>query len=296
MASHGTRIRSRWVLLGTIVAVLLAAGVVAGFELTAGDQPRAAAPVSSSALPTATVTSSSPVASTKRKPAPTPTPTPTPTPSSSTPARQVPATSRAVIPPAPTSTAPAGPVPTPPVWLPIRAAVKVGCVKSNCENNYHGYWAIDFETLDNKPGAPVYAAGSGRIRIGSQGAGKCGGPGTVANSLIIDHGNGVESVYVHLIDFAVPSGSWVTPNTIIGHIGSSGYTDPCPDYHLHFEVRVNGASVNPGELKACHGAGLVSYPSSVGYTDWNVIVAQEYAGGPVSPKGRTVYSDGTSCG
>jgi murein DD-endopeptidase MepM/ murein hydrolase activator NlpD len=173
--------------------------------------------------------------------------------------------------------------------------MKVGCVKSNCEGPYHGYWAIDFETLLNKPGAPVYAAGAGRVRIDSQGTGRCGGPGTVANSLIVNHGGGVESVYVHLNDFAVADGAWVTPNTIIGHVGSSGYTDPCPDYHLHFEVRVNGASVNPGQLRACQASKLVTYPSAVGFADWNAIPAQEYAGGPLSPRGRTVYSDGTAC-
>jgi murein DD-endopeptidase MepM/ murein hydrolase activator NlpD len=173
--------------------------------------------------------------------------------------------------------------------------MKVGCVKSNCEGPYHGYWAIDFETLANKPGAPVYAAGAGRVRVASQGTGRCGGPGTVANSLIVNHGGGVESVYVHLTDFAVADGVFVTPNTIIGRVGSSGYTDPCPDYHLHFEVRINGATVNPGQLRACHGSKLVNYPNAVGFADWNAIPAQEYAGGPPSPKGRTVYSDGTAC-
>lgn len=173
--------------------------------------------------------------------------------------------------------------------------MKVGCVKSNCENNYHGYWAIDFETLDNKPGSPVYAAGNGRVRIASQGSGNCGGPGTVENALIVDHGNGVESVYVHLHDFAVTPGTWVTPNTVIGHVGTSGYTDPCPDYHLHYEVRINGASVSPGALKACHGATLVTYPYALGFSDWNVIPPQEYAGGKLDPKGRTLYSNGTGC-
>lgn len=173
--------------------------------------------------------------------------------------------------------------------------MKVGCVKNNCENNYHGYWAIDFETVDNKPGAPVYAAGTGRVRIASQGSGNCGGPGTIENALIVDHGNGVESVYVHLHDFAVAPGTWVTPNTVIGHVGTSGYTDPCPDYHLHYEVRINGVSVNPGALKACHGSTLVTYPYALGYADWNVIPPQEYAGGKLDPKGRTLSSTGTGC-
>ncbi|HEX2903033.1 MAG TPA: peptidoglycan DD-metalloendopeptidase family protein [Jatrophihabitans sp.] len=290
-------------LLGATIAVVLAAALVLGIRWlgpagagsrgtargSAVPQPTSAAP---STTPARTSAAAGSTTASRSRSAPAAR-------SSAASRLAVPAPSRSQSParpsvsPMPTSSAPVGSYPS---WLPFHSTLKVGCVKSNCENDYHGYWAIDFETLDNKPGAPVYAAGSGRVRIASQGSGNCGGPGTVENALIVDHGNGVESVYVHLHDFAVAPGTWVTPDTVIGHIGSSGYTDPCPDYHLHYEVRINGASVNPGALKACHGSTLVTYPYALGYSDWNAITPQEYAGGKLDPRGRTLYSTGTGCG
>lgn len=305
----GRRITRRGAVLLAILGVLVAAGLTAGVVLavrpagsdrdhraSAGSVQAtvAAAPASSTSLAAGRATQPrTPTTSAKPRPrltAPSLSkPVLTATPPSTTAASAGPPASR---PPSAAAT----PVGTYPQWLPFHTTMKVGCVKSNCENNYHGYWAIDFETLDNKPGAPVYAAGAGRVRIASQGSGNCGGPGTVENALAVDHGNGVESVYVHLHDFAVAPGTWVTPATVIGHVGSSGYTDPCPDYHLHYELRINGVSVNPGALKACHGRTLVTYPYAIGYSDWNAIPPQEYAGGKLNPKGRSLYSTGADCG
>jgi hypothetical protein len=183
---------------------------------------------------------------------------------------------------------------SPPIWLPFRAPMKVGCVKSNCAGPYHGYWAIDFETITNQPGQPVYAAGAGQVHVISRGTG-CGPSGTAANALSIDHGGGVQSIYFHLHDFAVADGAWVTPNTVIGHVGSTGYTVPCPDYHLHYEKRIDGASVDPGQLQACQGWKLVSYPNAISYSSWNSIPPQDTAGGALDPAGRVVYSDGNNC-
>lgn len=295
--------RRGWVLLAGVLVIALAAALVvvistrrqADRQAAATDPPTTTstgtAPASTAPATTASTSSSSTSPARTSRSTPTPAPTTSAPPTPTRPSTPVP--SAAAPTPTPTSSAPVG---TYPQWLPFHNTMKVGCVKSNCENNYHGYWAIDFETLDNKPGAPVYAAGAGRVRIASQGSGNCGGPGTVENALIVDHGSGVESVYVHLHDFAVAPGTWVTPDTVIGHVGSSGYTDPCPDYHLHYEVRINGASVNPGALKACHGTALVTYPYAIGYADWNAIPPQEYAGGKLDPKGRTLYSTGDSCG
>jgi len=295
-------IRRLWFRLAAGLVVLLVLVLVIAFHprssgtaKSAGSQP---SPVPTSTGPApdpAPPTASLSISSTPTRSTPTPISRSAGPPVSPKPAPSTPAPTTATATASPTAV-PNAPVGSYPSWLPFRTTMKVGCVKSNCENNYHGYWAIDFETLDNKPGAPVYAAGAGRVRIASQGSGNCGGPGTVENALIVEHGNGVESVYVHLHDFAVVPGTWVTPSTVIGHVGTSGYTDPCPDYHLHYEVRINGVSVNPGALKACHGTSVVSYPYALGYADWNAVPPQEYAGGTLDPKGRTLYSDGVGCG
>lgn len=62
------------------------------------------------------------------------------------------------------------------------------------------------------------------------------------NYIIIDHGNGISSLYAHMSGFNVNYGDQVSQGEIIGFIGSTGSsTGP----HLHFEIRVNGAHTNP---------------------------------------------------
>ncbi|MBQ3498972.1 MAG: peptidoglycan DD-metalloendopeptidase family protein [Clostridia bacterium] len=64
------------------------------------------------------------------------------------------------------------------------------------------------------------------------------------NFVIIDHGNGVSSCYAHMQDgsMTVSVGSKVLQGQPIGKVGSTGYsTGP----HLHFEIRIDGATTNP---------------------------------------------------
>lgn len=84
---------------------------------------------------------------------------------------------------------------------------------------------------------PIYAADSGRV-IKAQG-GWNGGYGAV---IIIDHGNGKQTLYGHLNKIYVKVGENVTKGTTIGAMGSTGRsTGP----HIHFEVRVGGVRKNP---------------------------------------------------
>ncbi len=83
-------------------------------------------------------------------------------------------------------------------------------------------------------GAPIFAAASGTIIS----AGWLGGYG---NLIVIDHGGGLATAYAHLSGFAVSGGS-VSQGQTIGYVGCTGH---CFGPHLHFEVRVNGAAVDP---------------------------------------------------
>lgn len=62
------------------------------------------------------------------------------------------------------------------------------------------------------------------------------------NTLVIDHGLGVFSIYMHLEDFLVAEGDQVEPGQLIAHIGNTGRSS---GPHLHFEININGTPVNP---------------------------------------------------
>ncbi|MBO8159018.1 M23 family metallopeptidase [Thermosyntropha sp.] len=84
-------------------------------------------------------------------------------------------------------------------------------------------------------GANIVAADSGVVIY----AGYNGGYG---NMIIVDHGNGMSTLYAHMSRFVVGNGATVTKGQVIGKVGSTGFsTGP----HLHFEVRKNGTPVDP---------------------------------------------------
>jgi murein DD-endopeptidase MepM/ murein hydrolase activator NlpD len=67
------------------------------------------------------------------------------------------------------------------------------------------------------------------------------------NTVGIDHGQGLSSIYLHLSKFAVAEGDAVTKGEVIGYIGSTGRsTGP----HLHWSLYANGVPVNPARWVA----------------------------------------------
>ncbi len=84
-------------------------------------------------------------------------------------------------------------------------------------------------------GTPIKAAASGTVTM----AAWYGGYG---NCTIIDHGDGLSTLYAHQSSFKVSGGQTVAQGQLIGYVGSTGLsTGP----HLHFETRVNGEPVDP---------------------------------------------------
>jgi hypothetical protein len=85
-------------------------------------------------------------------------------------------------------------------------------------------------------GTPVQAAASGRVVFAGFASGGWG------RLVVVLHSGGVRTLYAHLSKIDVRLGAMVATGTRVGLVGSSGdATGP----HLHFEVRVRGAAVDP---------------------------------------------------
>jgi murein DD-endopeptidase MepM/ murein hydrolase activator NlpD len=99
------------------------------------------------------------------------------------------------------------------------------------------HWGID---CANSQGTPIYAAESGTVikaSVGTWGGG-------YGNHVIIDHGNGITTIYGHLYKVGVSVGQHVERGEGLGLMGTTGNsTGP----HLHFEVVVNGKKTNPNK-------------------------------------------------
>ena len=65
------------------------------------------------------------------------------------------------------------------------------------------------------------------------------------NVVIVDHGNGLKTLYAHMGKINVGIGNNVTPSVVLGTIGMTGKTT---GPHVHFEVYDKGAQVNPTNL------------------------------------------------
>jgi murein DD-endopeptidase MepM/ murein hydrolase activator NlpD len=97
-------------------------------------------------------------------------------------------------------------------------------------------------------GTPIYAAGDGTIEF----IGRNGGYG---NYIRIRHNSTLKTAYAHMHNYArgMTKGKRVRQGEVIGYIGSTGRsTGP----HLHYEVHVNGAQVNPNSVKLPTGEEL----------------------------------------
>lgn len=84
-------------------------------------------------------------------------------------------------------------------------------------------------------GSEVLAADSGTVAVATYSS-------SYGNYVTIYHSNGDYTLYAHMSSLAVSAGQSVTQGDVIGYVGSTGWaTGP----HLHFEIRVNGSTVDP---------------------------------------------------
>lgn len=101
-------------------------------------------------------------------------------------------------------------------------------------NDYwSGHLGIDIAAGD---GAGIFAADSGVVVFAGWATGGYG------NMVMIDHGNGYQTLYAHMSHVSVRCGSSVSQGQTIGSAGSTGNSTGA---HLHFEVRYQGGFINP---------------------------------------------------
>ena len=95
------------------------------------------------------------------------------------------------------------------------------------------HYGMDFTA---PAGTDVYASGNGvvtSVQSSQRGLGK---------NIVIDHGFGYSSIYAHLSNFNVRVGQKVQRGDVIGYVGNTGTSIA---NHLHYEIKLNGANVDP---------------------------------------------------
>lgn len=128
--------------------------------------------------------------------------------------------------------------PAPPPVAPVAPIASAGQLQWPTYGPIYGSFTAGHRGLDISPpyGTPIYAAESGVVawvQYINWGYGY---------HFLVDHGNGVQTMYAHLSEILVEPGERVTRGQHIGRVGTTGRaTGP----HLHFEVHQSGVAVNP---------------------------------------------------
>lgn len=102
---------------------------------------------------------------------------------------------------------------------------------------HKGHYALD---IANKLKTPIYAAADGIVIKASEGWNYGFG-----SYIIIDHGNGVETLYAHNSKLIAREGDAVKIGELIALMGNTGNVWGPTGIHLHFELHIRGRKVNP---------------------------------------------------
>ena len=93
-------------------------------------------------------------------------------------------------------------------------------------------------------GIDVLAPAGSEVRAAAPGLAEYAGNGKrgYGTAVVLDHGDGVTTLYGHLATIRVQSGETVRAGAVIGTVGRSGNATT---HHLHFELRIDGEPVDP---------------------------------------------------
>ncbi len=117
----------------------------------------------------------------------------------------------------------------------LRVTTPFGEIRTTSVSGRYLHKGID---LVNRPRSIIWAAQHGKIIIKDRFF-------TTGNTVVIDHGLGVQTLYAHLETFAdIEVGQVVKKGSPLGKVGMTGYAN---GYHLHWELRINNIPVDPTE-------------------------------------------------
>jgi hypothetical protein len=148
-------------------------------------------------------------------------------------------------------------------------------------------YALDF---DFSSGTPVTSSATGRAHNAVDAAG--------ALYVWVDHGNGFVSNYVHLSQFALTNGAWVSQGQVIGYSGNTGMsTGP----HLHFAMHQHAYGFDGGDAyrpEPMYGPYRGGNANFSGYGVCTGVSSPTYTSKPGCPSGssNTVFNRATTNG
>jgi murein DD-endopeptidase MepM/ murein hydrolase activator NlpD len=115
----------------------------------------------------------------------------------------------------------------------IKTTCDYGTIRTTQRKGRYAHKAVD---VINTPGCVVWAPQDGMIAMKERFA-------YTGNTIVIDHGWGIVSIFCHLEDFAkISVGDRIAQGNPIGTMGKTGYAT---GYHLHWEMRIGNTPVDP---------------------------------------------------
>jgi murein DD-endopeptidase MepM/ murein hydrolase activator NlpD len=139
-----------------------------------------------------------------------------------------------ILPPSTRTPPPAAPTPSGKMMWPVSGKISSGFGR---RGKRHFHAGID---IPMPQGTPIAAARDGIVlEVSTAKSKKYRGYG---NTVLIDHGNGIATMYAHCQSISVKVGQRIKQGDTVGLIGNTGRTTT---HHIHFEVRKNGKPVDP---------------------------------------------------
>ncbi|RKJ07468.1 M23 family metallopeptidase, partial [Butyricicoccus sp. 1XD8-22] len=115
----------------------------------------------------------------------------------------------------------------------------------NITSGFGPRWGGQHNGIDiaggNDTGKPIVSFMDGTVIVSTFGV-RGSGYGGYGNVVVVEHSNGVKTLYGHMHERAVPVGAKVKAGELLGYIGNTGDSKGA---HLHFEIRINNKPVDP---------------------------------------------------